>query len=166
MPKRHLLAFLVVLAPFCFWSACNCFTMLCSFLLTAARISYLCTHGPCLPGAPPTPPHPCRSLKSAEPSSRAPRIPASHPPYTLANVTSVLAPSRAVLCGCRSVLHLCVRIPTLEGVHQHRFSRLHICVLIYDICFSGFTILYCIFWSWGGVLTKEFQERFRRLVQL
>ena len=57
---------------------------------------------------------------------------------------SLSHPVLPLLCLQVSSLHLCLCCCPADGFHQYHFSRFHICVLIYSICFSLSDLLHSV----------------------
>ena len=54
-----------------------------------------------------------------------------------------------------SVVYICISFLTLEIGHQYPFSRLHIYMLIYNICFSLSDLLHSVWQTLGPLITLQ-----------
>ena len=56
----------------------------------------------------------------------------------------LIPPSPSLLCVHESVLCVCVSVAALQYIHQYHFSRFHIYVFMYSICFSLSDLLHSV----------------------
>ena len=128
--KCRLLVFLAVVASFCFWLECIASQCRASFCLQQCE-SAVGGQRP-LPRGPTSHAHRVPVGPHRAPGGALQQLPASCPSYTWQLVyiapPCTPNPSHPLLPPTvrKPVLCLCVSIPTLESVHQHHFSRLHI----------------------------------------
>ena len=73
--------------------------------------------------------------------------------YSLTTSLSPLAP-----CVLKSVLYICVFIPALSLVRQYHFSRFHIYVLAYGICFSLSDLLRSVWQTLGPTTSLQITQ--------